>query len=77
MVDGSFRFTFAEPFTLVVTAVPVPSLLTIPMFLAVPQLAVVMLAVPLNEVPLIVLAVDCFVADNTFFAESACIIYIS
>lgn len=63
MVDGSFRFTFAEPFTLVVTAVPVPSLLTTPMFLAVPQFAVVISAVPSKDVPLIALAVCSLVAE--------------
>ena len=66
MVDGSFRFTSAEPFTLVVTAVPVPSLLTTPMFLAVPQLAVVMFAEPLKDVPLMVRAVCKVVAVVAF-----------
>src|SRR5690554_6772787 len=66
IVDGSFRFTFPEPFTETTTAVPVPSLLTIPIFLAVPQFAVVILAVPVKEVPLIVLVVCSLVADPAF-----------
>ena len=54
IVEGNFKFTLAEPLTEVVTAVPVPSELTIPMLRAVPQLAVVTFVVPLNVVPLIV-----------------------
>ena len=39
MVAGSFRFTFAPPLTDTVTAVPVPSLFTMPTLRAVPQFA--------------------------------------
>lgn len=57
IVAGSLKFTLVEPLTEVVTAVPVPSELTIPILRAVPQFAVVIFAVPLKLVPLIVLAV--------------------
>ena len=76
MVDGSFRFTFAEPFTLVVTAVPVPSLLTTPMFLAVPQRAVVIAALPLKLVPLIALVVAKVVAVEALPANVAVIVFV-
>ena len=61
IVVGKFNDILALPLTLTAELVLVPSVIL--MFLAVPQFAVVMLAVPLNEVPLMVRAVCNFVAD--------------
>ena len=61
IVAGNVNDTLALPFTLTAVLVLVPSVIL--MFLAVPQFAVVMLAVPLNEVPLMVRAACNFVAD--------------
>ena len=63
---GNFKLILDEPFTGVVTAVPVPSELTIPIFLAVPQFAVVIFALPLKLVPFIILGVDNLSALATF-----------
>ena len=60
IVAGNFNDTLALPFTLTAVLVLVPSVIL--MFLAVPQFAVVMLAVPLNDVPLMVRAVCNLVA---------------
>ena len=57
IVAGNFKFTLPLPLTLTTDPTPVPSDDTIPIFLAVPQLAVVILAEPLKLVPLIVLMV--------------------
>lgn len=57
IVAGNFKFTLPLPLTLTTDPAPVPSDDTIPIFLAVPQLAVVILAEPLKLVPLIVLIV--------------------
>ena len=65
MVAGSFRFTFAPPLTDTVTAVPVPSLFTMPTLRAVPQFAVVIFADPSKEVPLMVCAVSSLEAEAT------------
>ena len=61
IVAGNFNDTLALPFTLTAVLVLVPSVIL--MLRAVPQLAVVILAVPLNEVPLMVRAVCYLVAD--------------
>ena len=53
IVAGNLRFVFELPSMLTGTAVPVPSLLTIPIFLLAPHLLVVISADPLKSVPLI------------------------
>ena len=62
MVAGNFNVAFPEPFTETAAPVLVASESAIEIFLAVPQLAVVIFAEPLNDVPLIVLAVASVVA---------------
>ena len=62
IVAGSLRVTAALPLTLTASPVLSPVLSAIVISRAVPQLAVVTLAVPLNEVPLMVRAVCNFVA---------------
>lgn len=57
IVDGNFNVIFPLPLTETAELVLEPSESAMYIFQAVPQLAVVILAEPLNEVPLIVLAV--------------------
>ncbi len=66
IVEGSFSVTEVDPLTEVASPVLVPSASEIEMFLAVPQVAVVIAEVPLKLVPLMFLAVASFVAVDAF-----------
>ncbi|MBR6253129.1 MAG: hypothetical protein IKR04_04775 [Clostridia bacterium] len=66
IVLGNLRVTAALPLTLTAVPVFIPSLSEILILRAVPQLAVVILAEPSNEVPLIVLAVANLVEVEAF-----------
>ena len=68
IVDGNFKFILLLPLILTGIAVPEPSLLTIPIFLDVPQLFVVISAEPLKLVPLI-LRVFCNVVAELALPE--------
>ena len=57
MAAGNFKVTLAEPLTETASPVLVPVSSEILIFLAVPQLVVVILFVPSKEVPFIVLDV--------------------
>ena len=62
MVDGNKRYSVAEPSTLTAAPVWADEASRIYMLRAVPHFAVVMSAVPLNEVPLMLRAFNSFVA---------------
>ena len=66
IVAGSFNVAFADPLTDTALPVLVPSESEMEMFLAVPQLAVVIAALPSKLVPLIALVVASLVAVDAF-----------
>lgn len=74
IVAGNFNVAFALPLTLTAEPVFVPSLSAIEIFLAVPQLAVVILAEPLKLVPLMVLLVCKVVAVEALPVKLALIV---